>query len=79
MSSLRLFLPTYFVKCRRTLLKLNSKGSYTSSEREIKFRRCPFTFSIKHQIKHFHVVVVQKRQRNVQKSVMHVQSCFFAY
>ena len=28
--------------------------------------------------KHFHVVVVQQ-QRNVQKSVMHVQSCCFAY
>ena len=27
---------------------------------------------------YFHFVVVQRRQRNVQKSVMHVQSCFFA-
>ena len=27
---------------------------------------------------HFHVVVVQWRQRNVQKSVMHVQSCCLA-
>ena len=26
----------------------------------------------------FHVVVAQGRQRNVQKSVMHVQSCCFA-
>ena len=26
-----------------------------------------------------HVVVMQRRQRNVQKSVMHVQSCCFAY
>ena len=26
----------------------------------------------------FHVVVVQRRERNVQKSVMHVQSCCFA-
>ena len=30
-----------------------------------------FTFSIKREIRHFHVVV-QKRQRNVEKSVMHV-------
>ena len=30
------------------------------------------------EIWHFHVVVVQRRQRNVQKSVMHVQSCCFA-
>ena len=56
-----------FVKCRRTLLKLNFKGPYPSSEREIKFRRCLFMSSIKHEIRHFHVVVVQKRERNVQK------------
>ena len=34
-------------------------------DREIKFRLCLFTFSIKREIRHFHVVVVQKRQRNV--------------
>ena len=38
-----------------------------------------FTSSIKGEIKQFHVVVVQRRQRNGQKSVMHVQSCCFAY
>ena len=38
---------TYFVKCTRTLLNLNSKGPYSSSESEVKFRRCLFTFSIK--------------------------------
>ena len=36
------------------------------------------TFSTKREIRHFHVVVVQRRQRNVQKSVMHVQSYCFA-
>ena len=56
---------------------MNSKGPYSSSGSEIKFRRRLFTFSIKHEIRHFFVVVVQKRQRNVQKSVMHVQSCCF--
>ena len=30
------------------------------------------------EIWHFHVVVVQLRPRNVQESVMHVQSCCFA-
>ena len=35
-----------------------------------------FTSSTKREIKHFHVVVVQQRLRNVQKSVMHVLSCF---
>ena len=43
----RLFLPTYFVKSRLTLLKSNSKGPYPSSEREIKFPLSLFTFSIK--------------------------------
>ena len=33
----------------------------------------------KHEIRHFHVVVVQKREGNLQKSVVHVQSCCFAY
>ena len=42
----------YFVKCRRTLLKLNFKGPWSSSEREIQFRRCLFTSSIKRKIRH---------------------------
>ena len=37
-----------------------------------------FTLSTKREIRHFRVVVVQWRQRNVQKSVMHVQNCCFA-
>ena len=35
------------------------------------------TFYVKREIRHYHVVVVQRRQRNVQKSVMHVQNCCF--
>ena len=34
--------------------------------------------STKREIGRFHVLVVQRRLRNVQKSVMHVQSCYFA-
>ena len=34
-----------------------------------------FTSSTKREIRHFHVVVVEWRQRNVQKSELHVQSC----
>ena len=30
-------------------------------------------------VRHFHVVVMQRRQRNVQKSVMHVQSYCFIF
>ena len=34
-----------------------------------------FTSWTKREIKHFHVVVVQRRQRNVQKSMIRGQSC----
>ena len=37
-----------------------------------------FPSSIKREIWHFHVVVMQGQQRNVQKHVMHMQSCCFA-
>ena len=37
-----------------------------------------FPSSTEGEIRHFHVVVVQRRLRNVQKSVMHVQGCCFA-
>ena len=37
-----------------------------------------FTLSTEREIRQFHVVVVQWRQTNVQKSLMHVQSCCFA-
>ena len=46
--------------------------------RKRKQSRClVFKSSTKHEIRHFHVKVVQRRQRNVQKSMMHVQSCCF--
>ena len=41
-----------------------------SSGREIKVRLCLFTFSIQREIRHFHVVIVNKRQRNVKKKKM---------
>ena len=42
-----------------------------------KERHClTFTSSTKREIMHFHVVVVQRRQRNVQESVMHEQGCY---
>ena len=71
----RLFLPAYLVKCRWTLLKLNSKRPYLSSEREIKCRRCLFMFSIKHEIRHFHMIIVQKRQTDVQKRMWCTRLC----
>ena len=45
----------------------------------MKFRRCLFTYSIKDEIGHFHVVVVQKQAKNCTKKRDHVQSCCFAY
>ena len=44
----RLFLPTY-LSLRGTLLMLNCKGPYPSSEREIKLRRCLFALPHKRE------------------------------
>ena len=44
------------------------QGTISEFRREIKFPRCLFTFSIKSEIRHFHLIVVQKRKRNVQKN-----------
>ena len=49
-----------------TFQKLNSKEPYRSSEREIVSSLLACVLH-KTRIKHFHVAVVQKRQRNVQK------------
>ena len=56
--------------------KLNSKGPCHISEKEIESRCLVFTSSGRREIGQFQVVVVQRRQGNVQKGVMHVQSCF---
>ena len=59
-------------------LGLNSKGLYRSWGKEKQSHCLGFTFSTKREIRHFHIVVLLWLQRNVQKSVMHVQSCCFA-
>ena len=59
-------------------MELNSKGLHQSSGKEKESCCLLFPSSTKREIRQFHVVVVQRRQRNVQKSVMHVQSCCFA-
>ena len=52
---------------------------YQSSGKEKESCCLVFPSSTKREIRHFiHVVVVQRRLRNVQKSLMHVQSCCFA-
>ena len=56
---------------------VNPKGPYLSLEKE-KAPFCVLFIKRAHEIRKFHVAVVQPRLRNVQKSVMHVQSCCFA-
>ena len=58
-------------------LELDSKGLYQSSEKKKKTESCSLGFPswTKPENRMFHVVVVQRRLRNVQKSV---QSCCFA-
>ena len=73
-----LFHLVQFAKCGQFFLELNSKRLYQSSGKEKESRCFVFTSSTKLEIRHFHVVVVLRRQRNVQKSVMNEQSCCFA-
>ena len=63
---------------RQISLELITWAPHSSLDREKNIRHRLFTSSIKFAIRHFHVIIVQGRQRNVQKSVMHVQSCCFA-
>ena len=59
---------------------INPKGLYQSTSKE-KENRCHwFSSSNKREvlIRHFHVVVVQRRQRNLLNSVVYVQSCCVA-
>ena len=55
-----------FVKCWWTFLELNSKGLYRRSRKE-KESRCLVFTSCQREIRHLHVIVMQKRQRNVPK------------
>ena len=59
---------------------LNPKGPYVSLEKEKQNFCVVLTYSLKRarEIRKFHVAVLQQRLRNVQKSMMHVQRCFFA-
>ena len=56
------------------------KGPYLSLEKEKENLCVVLTYLIKRasEIRKFPVAVVQLRLRNVQKSLMHVQSCSFA-
>ena len=60
------------------MLELKRGGHSRVQIEMVELIALPFPSSKKLKIWSFHVVVVQGRQRNVQKSVMHVQSCCFA-
>ena len=73
----RLFQLIQFVKCWQMSLDLNSKDCIKVQEKKRKFLSHVFTSSTKRKISHLRAVVMQRRQGNVQKSVMRGQSCFF--
>ena len=60
------------------MLELKRGGHSRVQIEMVELIALPFPSSKKLKIWPFHVVVVQGRQRNVQISVMHVQSCCFA-
>ena len=75
-----LFSSIEFVYCWRNFLGLNPKEPYLSLEKE-KENFCVVLTHFAKQVREiwkFHVEVVQRRLRNVQKSVVHVHSCCFA-
>ena len=63
----RLFHLVQFIKCWQFSLELNSKRLYRSSGKEKESRCLVLTSSIKREIRHFHVLVVQWRLRNKTK------------
>ena len=58
---------------------LYPKEPYLSLEKKKENFCVVLTYSIKRarETRMFHVAIVQQRLRNVQKRVMHVQSCYF--
>ena len=62
----------------RLSYQLNSKGLNQSSGKEKESCCLVFPSATIHEFMHFHIVVVQRRQRNVQTLMMHMQSCCFA-
>ena len=63
-----------------TFSGLNPKIPFLRLEKEKEAFRVVLTYSIKRarEIRKFHFAVLQQRLRTVQKSMIHVQSCFFA-
>ena len=62
-----LFHLIYFIKCWQMFLGLNSKGLYQTSGKEKESCCLVFPSLTKSKLRHFHIVVVQQKQRNLQK------------
>ena len=73
-----LFHLTQCLWCWQIFLELNSKRLYLSSEKKILNRFLVFTSFVRHEIRMFHVIILQQWQRNVEKSVMYMQTCCLA-
>ena len=61
------------------VLEMNSKGLHQSSGKEKESCCLLFPSSTKREIRQFHVVVVQRRQRNVRAKVLFCLSKNFAF
>ena len=70
--------PSYLKRREFRLEMKRGEGARLKTEM-VEFLGLPFPFSSKLKLWSFHVVVVQGRQRNVQKSVMHMQSYCFVH
>ena len=77
-----------FSRLSQFVLLIKGRGFWLELKREerapvrteiVEFIALPFPVPSKLKFRSFHVVVVQWRQRNVQKSMMHVQNCCFAH
>ena len=65
------------LKRREFMLELKRGGRARVQTQRVEFIALPFPSSKQIKIWAFHVVVVQGQLRNVQKSVMLVQNCYF--
>ena len=74
-----LFQGAQLLKRREFSLELKRRDRARILTEMVEFIALPFPFPSRLKIWSFHVVVVQERARNLQKTVMHVQSCCFAY
>ena len=75
----RLFQGAQLLKRREFWLEMKRRDRARVLTEMVESIAQPFPFPSKLKIWSFHVLVMQGRQRNVQNSVMHVQSCYFAH